>query len=105
MAFVAIGIAESSSNKITTSVGQHVNKGEELGYFQYGGSTHCLVFKKGVIGSWFENTSRKDVIKLGAAIASVCKYKKVERRTNEEMVAREKEQTVEPRSRIIIGSN
>ena len=29
--------------------GQHVDKGPELGYFQFGGSTHCLVFRPGVI--------------------------------------------------------
>lgn len=27
----------------------HVAKVEELGYFQFGGSTHCLVFRPGVI--------------------------------------------------------
>jgi phosphatidylserine decarboxylase len=29
--------------------GYHVTKGEELGHFQYGGSTHCVVFRPGVI--------------------------------------------------------
>jgi phosphatidylserine decarboxylase len=29
--------------------GYHVAKGEELGYFQFGGSTHCLVFRPGAI--------------------------------------------------------
>jgi Phosphatidylserine decarboxylase len=26
-----------------------IKKGEELGYFQFGGSSHCVVFRKGVI--------------------------------------------------------
>jgi phosphatidylserine decarboxylase len=32
--------------------GQHLNKGAELGYFQYGGSTHCLVFQPGAVGEF-----------------------------------------------------
>ena len=32
--------------------GYHVGKGEELGYFQYGGSTHCLVFRPGAIAEF-----------------------------------------------------
>jgi len=30
----------------------HVAKGEELGYFQFGGSTYCLVFRPGVIAGF-----------------------------------------------------
>ena len=32
--------------------GHHLAKGDELGYFQFGGSTHCLVFRPGVIGEF-----------------------------------------------------
>jgi phosphatidylserine decarboxylase len=32
--------------------GYHIEKGEELGYFQYGGSTHCLVFRPGAIAEF-----------------------------------------------------
>jgi phosphatidylserine decarboxylase len=35
--------------KATIAPGYHVSKGEELGHFQYGGSTYCLVFRPGVI--------------------------------------------------------
>ena len=45
MAFVAVGMSEVSSNEITVSVGQHVNKGEQLGMFHFGGSTHVLLFR------------------------------------------------------------
>ncbi len=67
MALVAIGMSEVSSNIITDSVNQQVTKGDELGYFQFGGSTHCLVFKKGVIGSWSPaaTADSPSVIKLG----------------------------------------
>ncbi len=48
LAFVAIGMAEVSSNEITVKVGQHVNKGDQLGMFHFGGSTHLLIFQPGV---------------------------------------------------------
>jgi phosphatidylserine decarboxylase len=32
--------------------GHRVVKGHELGYFQFGGSTHCLVFRPGVIADF-----------------------------------------------------
>jgi phosphatidylserine decarboxylase len=54
MAFVAIGMSEVSSCVIASHVkpGIHVEKGEELGYFQFGGSTHCLVFRPGAIAEF-----------------------------------------------------
>nr|WP_294937637.1 phosphatidylserine decarboxylase family protein [uncultured Flavobacterium sp.] len=44
MCFMAVGMAEVSTCEITVSVGQYVNKGEQLGMFHFGGSTHCLLF-------------------------------------------------------------
>jgi phosphatidylserine decarboxylase len=32
--------------------GAHVGKGEELGYFQFGGSTHCLVLRPDVLADF-----------------------------------------------------
>ena len=54
MAFVAVGMSEVSSCLISPKVipGYQVGKGEELGYFQYGGSTHCLVFRPGAIAEF-----------------------------------------------------
>lgn len=51
MCFIAVGMAEISSCIIDLKIqpGYHIKKGEELGYFQYGGSTHCLIFRPGVI--------------------------------------------------------
>ncbi|AZR35228.1 phosphatidylserine decarboxylase [Xanthomonas vasicola] len=43
-----IGITEISSLTQTAANGQHVSKGDELGYFNYGGSTLCLVFENTV---------------------------------------------------------
>jgi phosphatidylserine decarboxylase len=54
VAFVPVGMVEVSSCMIDSKVtpGYHVGKGEELGYFQYGGSTHCLVFRPGAIAEF-----------------------------------------------------
>lgn len=54
VAFVGAGIAEVSSCVIDQNIapGYHIAKGEELGYFQFGGSTYCLVFRPGVIGDF-----------------------------------------------------
>ena len=43
-----IGMAEVSSCDIQVYEGQKVTKGEPLGTFHFGGSTHCLFFRKGV---------------------------------------------------------
>jgi phosphatidylserine decarboxylase len=48
MAFIAVGMAEVSTCDITVQEGQHVKKGDQLGMFHFGGSTHCLLFRKGV---------------------------------------------------------
>jgi phosphatidylserine decarboxylase len=54
MAFVPVGMSEVSSCMIDSKItpGYHLSKGEELGYFQYGGSTHCLVFRPGAIAEF-----------------------------------------------------
>ncbi|WP_295384726.1 phosphatidylserine decarboxylase family protein [uncultured Thiodictyon sp.] len=45
MAAMFVGMAEVSSNEITVYEGQHVEKGDQLGMFHYGGSTHTLIFR------------------------------------------------------------
>lgn len=54
VAFVPGGMVEVSSCMIDSNVtpGYHVSKGEELGYFQFGGSTYCLVFRPGVVADF-----------------------------------------------------
>ena len=44
-----IGITEISSVRFSVEQGQHVDKGDELGYFSYGGSTLAVVFQPGAI--------------------------------------------------------
>ena len=45
MAVMFVGMAEVSSNEITVYEGQRINKGEQLGMFHFGGSTHTLIFR------------------------------------------------------------
>jgi phosphatidylserine decarboxylase len=54
MAFVPVGMSDVSSCIIHSDVtpGHRIAKGEELGHFQYGGSTHCLVFRPGAIADF-----------------------------------------------------
>lgn len=44
MCFMPVGMAEVSSCIFTVEEGQKVKKGDPLGYFQFGGSTYCLIF-------------------------------------------------------------
>ena len=48
MCIMFVGMAEVSSNEITVSEGQQVKKGDQLGMFHFGGSTHCLIFRPNV---------------------------------------------------------
>ncbi len=48
MCVMYVGMAEVSTCDVTVYEGQHVNKGDELGMFHFGGSTHCLIFRPGV---------------------------------------------------------
>jgi phosphatidylserine decarboxylase len=45
MCVMFIGMAEVSTCDITVYEGQYVTKGEQLGMFHFGGSTHCLIFR------------------------------------------------------------
>ena len=48
MCVLPVGMAEVSTCEITVYEGQHVKKGDQLGMFHFGGSTHCLMFRAGV---------------------------------------------------------
>ena len=54
MALVPVGMSDVSSCLIGDGIeaGRHVDKGEELGRFQFGGSSQCLVFRKDVIADF-----------------------------------------------------
>ena len=65
-----IGMVEISSCVIHERIkrGCHVEKGEELGYFQFGGSTHCLIFQAGAIKEFTVNKENESV-QFGQEIA------------------------------------
>ncbi len=48
MCVMPVGMAEVSSCQITVKPGDRIKKGEQLGMFHFGGSTHCLFFRPGV---------------------------------------------------------
>lgn len=45
LCFIAVGMAEVPSYKVSVKVGDRVRKGDETGMFQTEGSSHCLVFR------------------------------------------------------------
>ncbi|KDN35164.1 hypothetical protein RSAG8_11809, partial [Rhizoctonia solani AG-8 WAC10335] len=46
--FLAIGMSEVSTCEVTVKKDDKVSKGDQLGMFHFGGSTHCLIFRNGV---------------------------------------------------------
>ena len=68
-----VGMADVSSCVIEALPGQRVSKGDELGFFQYGGSTCCLVFERDVIRSFVPQPPFDDngvPVKVNASIAT-----------------------------------
>lgn len=73
MAFIGVGMAEVSTCDIQVTEGQHVKKGDEIGMFHFGGSTHCLLFRKGVKVKGFPKPGHTEVnvpVKSQVAIVS-----------------------------------
>jgi phosphatidylserine decarboxylase len=79
MCFVAVGMSEVSSCMISVKAGESVKKGGELGYFRFGGSTHCLIFQKDVIDEFVldaipaEDFNNSSIIKVNSKLATVKK--------------------------------
>jgi phosphatidylserine decarboxylase len=66
-----MGMVEISTCIINDNIkeGYHVKKGEELGYFQFGGSSHCLIFEPNVIKKFVDGVKKNATIKMGERIA------------------------------------
>ena len=64
-----IGMVEISSCIINEKMkpGARVKKGDEIGYFQFGGSTHCVIFQPGVIKEF--KVRKNQSVKFGEVIA------------------------------------
>ncbi|UNI22491.1 Phosphatidylserine decarboxylase [Purpureocillium takamizusanense] len=71
MAFVGIGMDEVSTCDITVKEGQRIGKGDELGMFHFGGSSHCLLFRKGVKVEGFPEVGREANVPVRGKLAVV----------------------------------
>ncbi|KAE8368391.1 Phophatidylserine decarboxylase-domain-containing protein [Aspergillus caelatus] len=71
MAFLAIGMAEISTCEISVCEGDYLKKGDELGMFHYGGSSHCLIFQKGVNVTGFPEVGGEKNIPVRGQLAIV----------------------------------
>ncbi|KAI0470828.1 Phophatidylserine decarboxylase-domain-containing protein [Xylariaceae sp. FL0804] len=71
MAFVGVGMDEVSTCDITVAQGQHVRKGEQLGMFHFGGSSHCLLFRPGVPVDGFPPTGQDHNVPVRSQVAYV----------------------------------
>ena len=71
MCFMAVGMAEVSTCEVTVKEGQRIVKGDELGMFHFGGSTHCLIFRPVTKIVFLDKYSADENIPLNAAIAMV----------------------------------
>jgi phosphatidylserine decarboxylase len=71
MAFIGVGMAEVSTCEITVKEGDHLKKGDEIGMFHFGGSTHCLLFRKGVNVSGFPEPGREENVPVRSHLATV----------------------------------
>ena len=48
MCFIGVGMGDVSSCEAFVTDNERVTKGQQIGTFHIGGSTHCLVFRPGV---------------------------------------------------------
>jgi phosphatidylserine decarboxylase len=84
LCLVLVGMGEVSSCLFMDDQGEplkegrKLQKGEQVGYFQFGGSTHCLVFRPGVISQFAvgaipqgENGHASALVKLNSLLATV----------------------------------
>ncbi|KAH9845779.1 Phosphatidylserine decarboxylase proenzyme 3 [Teratosphaeria destructans] len=71
MAFIGVGMDEVSTCEITVKEGQHVKKGEQTGMFHFGGSSHVLLFRKGVKVEGFPQPGRSENVPVRSQVAVV----------------------------------
>jgi len=69
VAFFAIGMVEVSSCVFTVRQGQEIEKGAEVGYFQFGGSTSITIVQKDVFEQSLVTPGQS--IRMGSAMMSL----------------------------------
>lgn len=80
VAFVGVGMDEVSTCEIEVKEGQHVKKGQEMGMFHFGGSSHVLLFEGGVELAGFpaigKNGASNVPLRSRLAVVKKSKYSK-----------------------------
>lgn len=71
MAFIGVGMDEVSTCEITVKEGQRLRKGDEIGMFHFGGSSHCLLFRKEVKVGGFPEVGRSENVPVRGRLAVV----------------------------------
>ncbi|KZS95454.1 hypothetical protein SISNIDRAFT_408539 [Sistotremastrum niveocremeum HHB9708] len=69
--FVGVGMVEVSSCEITVKKGDKVKKGDEIGTFHFGGSTHCLVFGPELARRLKFSVQKGDLVEVHSKIAQL----------------------------------
>lgn len=71
MAFIGVGMDEVSTCEITVKEGDHIKKGQETGMFHFGGSSHVLLFRKGVKVEGFPEPGKDHNVPVRGHLATV----------------------------------
>ncbi|KAI9064499.1 hypothetical protein FKP32DRAFT_646186 [Trametes sanguinea] len=71
MCFMGVGMAEVSTCMATVKAGDIIRKGDNIGTFRYGGSTHCLIFRPETKVKFSPDIDHHADVKLNVAIAHV----------------------------------
>jgi phosphatidylserine decarboxylase len=71
MAFLGIGMTEVSTCEMLVKEGQHIKKGDDLGQFHFGGSTHVCMWRKGVKLEGFPQPGAEHNVPVRSQLARV----------------------------------
>jgi len=76
LAITHVGMAEVSSCVFTDQIrkGYRVTKGEEIGRFEFGGSTHAMIFRPGAVNINSFPQPNSDIVKLNTQLGVASDY-------------------------------
>ncbi|KAJ3900638.1 phosphatidylserine decarboxylase [Lentinula edodes] len=69
--FIGIGMVEVSTCQITVEEGDRVKAGDEIGMFHFGGSSHALIFERGVNLEFFDDVVINNHLHVNRPIAGL----------------------------------